>query len=228
MTYRERDPLQQSIDADKVNQLALDRLNQSVQIQMSAHDWLWLGVGIDFLHDNQWLLRATDEWDAEEQILSAMASLHNYILGETMKIAIVFDQKPQNANGGTFTSGAWRQRDLNVKQDPSNIISISNNSITISESGNYFVRATAPAFQVVYHQLRLTKNSLFLAQGTSEYCTGYVQTRSSVVFCGALVAGDVIKLEHQCGTTVTDAGFGVGGNSSFGEEVFSVVEIIQF
>lgn len=154
-----------------------------------------------------------------------------YILeatAETMKIAIVFDQKPQNSNGGTFTSGAWRQRDLNTKQDPDNILSVSTNSITILEGGKYLIRASAPAFQVVYHQLRLTKNNIFLAQGSSEYCTGYVQTRASVVFCGVLAAGDVIKLEHQCGTTVADAGWGIGTNSPFGEEIFSIMEIIQY
>lgn len=30
-------------------------------------------------------------------------------------IVILQDQKAQNTDGGTFTSGAWRTRDLNTK-----------------------------------------------------------------------------------------------------------------
>ncbi|SVB60040.1 uncharacterized protein METZ01_LOCUS212894, partial [marine metagenome] len=42
--------------------------------------------------------------------------------------AIIADQKAQNTAGGTFTSGAWRTRDLNTEiTDPDGIVSISSN-----------------------------------------------------------------------------------------------------
>lgn len=157
-----------------------------------------------------------------------------YILDatETMKFAIVSDQKTQGSNGGTFTAGAWRQRDLNTEIDPDGIISVSANAVTVAESGKYYIRASAPAYGVNRHQCRLMKGGAFLAQGTSEYCLVNSSNRAVVTWAGNLLTGDIITLEHKCGVTFANYGFGVGdnvdSNSDFGVEVFSVMEIIQY
>ena len=45
--------------------------------------------------------------------------------------AIIADVKASNADGGTFTSGAWRTRDLNTEiTDPDGIVSIYSNQFT--------------------------------------------------------------------------------------------------
>ena len=153
------------------------------------------------------------------------------IMGEDMKVAIVYDEKTQNSNGGTFTTGAWRQRDLNTKLDPDNIVSIASNQVTILQSGKYLIRANCPAYSVGRHQCRLLKNGSLLQQGTSQYAIiAYGgENRSFVAYCGMLDANDVIKLEHQCeATSPTNYGFGVGDSSSYGVEIFSIMEIIMF
>lgn len=148
---------------------------------------------------------------------------------ETMKVAIVWDEKPQNTNGGTFTAGAWRQRDLNTKSDPDNLVSVASNAVTITTSGKYWIRAIAPAYTAGRNQCRITKNGSLLQQGTSEYAAtaGDDSIKSVVAWVGQLVANDVIRLEHQCDSTSPTYGFGVGDNSSWGVEIYSIMEIIK-
>lgn len=226
MTFRERDPLEQSIDADKVKQLALARPSQTLQVQMSALDWMWLGVGIDFLYDNQWLLRATDVCVAEEQILSAMASLLN-TWGETVKIAIIVDQKGNGVNGGDFLTGAWRKRDLNYKLDPENLVTVNSNNVVINAAGNYYIVASAPASEVYYHNVRLLRNGVEVALGENADCiASHVVTRSRVVFVGSLAANDVLTLEHRCYQSKTVYGFGYANNFTT-NNIYSVMEVFK-
>lgn len=151
--------------------------------------------------------------------------------GGTVKAAIIYDQKVQGANGGTFTAGAWRQRELNTKIDPDGLTTVASNTITITNAGKYYIAASAPAYGVNRHQCRLLLNSALLAQGTSEYCVVSSSNRSIVHWSGQLLSGNVISLEHRGGTTFTTYGFGVGdnvdANSDFGVEIFSIVEIIK-
>ncbi len=47
--------------------------------------------------------------------------------------AIIADHKAQNTAGGTFTSGAWRTRDLNTEiTDPDGIVSIASDQFTLA------------------------------------------------------------------------------------------------
>lgn len=149
------------------------------------------------------------------------------IIGEDMKVAIVYDEKTENSNGGTFTTGAWRQRDLTTKLDPDTIVSLASNAVTILATGKYLIRANCPAFNVNHHQCRLTKNASLLQQGTSEYANGQsIMSRSFVGYVGDLVANDVLRVEHYCESTFATYGFGTGAASSFGVEIYSIMEII--
>ena len=68
---------------------------------------------------------------------------------------IICDEKARNVDSGTFTSGDWRTRDLNTEiADPDGIVSISNNQFTLS-AGDYLIEASAPAFSVNQHVIRL-------------------------------------------------------------------------
>lgn len=151
-----------------------------------------------------------------------------FVGGDIVKVAIVWDEKAQGVNGGTFTAGAWRQRDLNTKLDTDTIISLASNQVTILQSGKYLVRASCPAYSCGRNQSRLTKNSSLLQQGTSESYAGTVTSRSHIAWCGNLTVDDVIRLEHQCETTVATYGFGVGDSSSYGVEIYSIMELIMF
>src|SRR6185503_4616539 len=65
------------------------------------------------------------------------------------------DQKIQNTAGGTFTSGAWRTRTLNTEAaDTGSYGTLASNQITLT-AGTYIIRASAPAYRVNSHILRL-------------------------------------------------------------------------
>ena len=69
--------------------------------------------------------------------------------------AVIADQKTSGTDGGTFTSGAWRTRDLNTEvTDVDNIVSISSNQFTL-QAGTYLIKARATAYDCDRHQLRL-------------------------------------------------------------------------
>lgn len=148
---------------------------------------------------------------------------------ETMKMAIVNETKAAGQNGGTFTAGLWVQRNLNTLLSPDNIVTLSSNNITILETGKYLIRALVPASGVNYHQSRLTKNGAELAVGTAGL-VGQIaaNAHSHVFFCGFLNAGDVIRLEHRASATYITYGLGAGIDATWGNLVFSVMEIIQY
>ena len=85
----------------------------------------------------------------------------------------VRDEKASNVDGGTFTSGAYRTRDLNTtKANDIEGASISANQI-ILPAGTYYMEASAPAFRVERHKTKLrniTDGSDTLI-GTAEFST---------------------------------------------------------
>lgn len=154
----------------------------------------------------------------------------DYILaGGDMKVAIIRDVKGAGVNGGTFTAGAWRQRDLNTLEATDSIVTVASNSITVAVAGKYMIRALAPASGVNYHQCRLTKNGTELALGTISLIGQIAgNTHSHVVWVGTLAVGDVIKLEHRCSVTYATYGLGAAIDATWGNTVFSIVEVVQF
>ena len=173
----------------------------------------------------------SDAPDPLQDALNAIPYLILLLGDETMKGAIVYDQKSAGSNGGTFTSGTWRQRDLNTKIDPSNLITITSNAVTVIEPGLYFIRAIAPAQGVGGHVCRLTKNNAELQVGTQCYTGGSSQGQgeSVAVTVAQLAAGDVIRLEHQCRNTYATYGFGVGDINTVNTVVaiFSIIEFVR-
>jgi hypothetical protein len=137
------------------------------------------------------------------------------------------DQKAQNTQGGGFTSGAWRTRDLNTEvSDTGGHASVASNQITLA-AGTYVVQASAPAFRVAGHQIRLQDitNTATLAIGTSELNasgSAAAGTRSHLSGKFTIAGSTVIELQHQCATTKTTDGYGVACN--FTTEVYSIVE----
>lgn len=145
---------------------------------------------------------------------------------ESMKVAIIWDEKAQGVSGGSFTTGAWRQRDLNAKVDVDSLVSLASNTLTILQSGKYWIRATCPAYGLSRHQCRLLKNNSLLSQGSNEYTAGNSQSSSILATTATLSANDTLKLEHITDTTIGN-GFGVGAISSWGSGIFSIMEIIK-
>ena len=138
----------------------------------------------------------------------------------------VRDEKAQNTTGGTFTSGAWRTRVLNTsKTNTITGASLASNQITLP-AGTYWVDATAPAYTVGRHRVKLynTTGAADVLLGTSSFSGGlYDYTLSVLSGQFTLTATSVLELQHRCETTLATHGFGV--ESNFATEVYSDVVI---
>ena len=139
--------------------------------------------------------------------------------GEFASYAILVDQKTSGTNGGSFTSGDWRTRDLNTKiADPDIIVSISSNQFTL-QAGSYLIKAHAPAYKVGRHQIALydITGSSYVETGSSAYVDGSesVSTDSFLTARFTCSGANVYEIRHQCGTTFNTYGFGVSVLNSF-------------
>ena len=144
--------------------------------------------------------------------------------------AIICDEKAENTNGGTFTLGAWRTRDLNTEiADPDSIVSISSNQFTLG-AGSYFIEAAAPAYDIDRHQTRLynATTSSVVKAGTSMFANGADNVLNvSVVMARVTVTSDTaFEIQHRSVSTGTNNGFGV--NTGFGEVcLYTLVKIFK-
>jgi len=148
---------------------------------------------------------------------------------DALSVARITDSKAQGTNGGTFTSGAWRTRDLNaIEDDPDSIVTLSSNQFTLG-AGTYLIQWSAPAYQVEHHQTRLwdVTGSNDLGKGTSEYnsSSNAVQTRSFGFDIVTLAASNTFEIQHRCHTSNNGNGLGVVGN--FAAEKYAMVTIFK-
>jgi hypothetical protein len=147
------------------------------------------------------------------------------------------DQKANDTAGGTFTSGAWRTRDLNIKvADTGGDCTLAANQFTLA-AGTYYIRASAPAYCVEDHKIRLHETTSTLSDiiGTSEFAyfyavSCYSQTRSFIVGTFTVTPAhvtanqNIFEIQHRC--TNTYATHGLGNASGFGViEVYTIVEL---
>lgn len=132
-------------------------------------------------------------------------------------------------DGGTFTSGDWRTRDLNTEiSDADGIVSISSNQFTLG-AGSYLIRWSAPAFGVSKHAARLydITADANIHNGSVERCnTSYLHTnRSHGAARVTITADNVYEIQHRCSTTRTVNGLGPA--TDFAPNVYAIVEIFK-
>lgn len=159
----------------------------------------------------------TATWQTPAGIFSAMA--------------IIEDQKTAGTAGGTFTSGAWRTRDLNTEvSDSAGIVSISSNQFTLG-AGTYLIKASAPANTVSRHKAALynVTDASYAAYGTSEFAwaSDNDTTRSKISAVITIAGSKAFEIRHQCETTAATYGFGFSSNFSV-TEIYTRVEIYKF
>ena len=145
------------------------------------------------------------------------------------KYAIIADQKSSTTAGGTFTTGAWRTRDLNTEiADPDGIVSLNSNQFTLV-AGTYLVNASAPAHRVNNHQVRLRNNDdgiIYLGTTEWSHYNYATTTRSFVSARFTIAASKAFELQHRCSTTYSSIGF--GRTTDFGAiEEYTLVEIYK-
>lgn len=142
--------------------------------------------------------------------------------------AILSDVKGSSVEGGTFTSGAWRTRDLNTEVDPSSIVTLSSNQFTLA-AGTYLIRAKVPALQVDWHKAKLYNitDSTDDIIGTSEVSASanlYATSSSHIIGRITIAGTKTFEIQHRCTTTRANYGFGSTDNYSV-SSIYTVVEI---
>lgn len=144
--------------------------------------------------------------------------------GDYIKLS---DVKAANTAGGTFTSGAWRTRDLNTEDtDTGGYCTLSSNQFTLA-AGDYIIRATAPARGVNRHKAKLvnisdTSDELI---GSTELSIGASGTASVSTIVGLIsyTTSKTFEIQHRCETT--RATYGFGSETNFADEVYTIVEL---
>jgi len=138
--------------------------------------------------------------------------------------AIIADQKAQNTDGGTFTSGAWREHDLQTEiADPDSIVSISANQFTLA-AGTYFI-----SWATGVYDTGATQTRIYNVTDTSEVGIGLGSFEVGTPFtgsCRTTIAGTkAFSLEGQCTDTRATTGWGTAAN--FGTEQYCYIEIFK-
>ncbi len=191
-----------------------------------GNPWHWIGAGYE-LTDN--------EIDVIHNMIAQMVDevmtegwIPNGGNGE-MSVALIVEEQTQGTHAGTFTSGAWRTRVLNMQRfDPDSIVSVASDRFTLPE-GKYLLLGFAPAYRVNQNQAQIydITNTAVVALSMSMYARG-ADNVETVAVCGGYVdiAGDtVFELQHRCATTVASWGFGLAANLDV--ETYSMVLIIK-
>ena len=140
----------------------------------------------------------------------------------------VRDEKSDNTDGGSNSAGSFVARTLNtVKTNEISGASLASNQITLP-SGTYYIHASAPAYAVDKHKLKLrnTTDSSDTLIGTSNfsYSASSIENRSFVIGRFTISAQKVFELQHRSATLKSGDGFGVGSGFSV-IEVFADVQI---
>jgi len=154
--------------------------------------------------------------------------------GKFTSYALIADSKGNTTDGGTFTSGAWRTRDLNQEiSDEDNIVSISSNQFTLG-AGTYLIKWKCPVLKVDHHVTKLilitgSVSSFTEKAGSSSYAgTGSVVQNESFGLARVTLTGSgAFEIQHYGETTKTTDGFGQPANGYASESIYTTVEIYK-
>jgi hypothetical protein len=145
-------------------------------------------------------------------------------------VAIIVDQKTSGTTSGTFTSGAWRTRDLNTEiSDADGIVSIASNQFTL-QAGTYTIEWLCPANSSGRSRSKVKNitDTSDVGYGLSShgyddqaYALGYAQVTIS--------SAKAFEVQHYCQLTKDGNGFGIDGSSGGGGEVekYTTVKIYK-
>ena len=176
-------------------------------------------------------LPGADGTSGQAMVTNGSGALSFAKAGLFSSYAIIADQKANNVDGGTFTTGDWRTRDLNTELiDPDGIVSISSNQFTL-QAGSYFIEAHAPAYRVNQHMAKLYQTSgtpADIAFGTGQYTNStYLGHTASIVRARVTISSaTTYEIRHRGSATHNSSGF--GKKTNFGTtELYTVVEIYK-
>ena len=140
----------------------------------------------------------------------------------------VRDEKADNTDGGTFTTGAWQTRDLNtVKTNEIAGASLASDQITLP-AGTYFIRARAPAFIVGSNVIKLRDitgaTDLIIGSVTRSGGSGDSAPDSVIWGRFTLSVQSDLEIQHRGQATRSTDGFGNAAGVGV-VEVYTEVDI---
>jgi hypothetical protein len=155
-----------------------------------------------------------------EQILETQQSI---VADISVDYVLIRDEKATTTAGGTFTSGAWRTRDLNTEvSDGSDLAAVESNQVTL-QPGIWVIHCRAPANEVWQHQARLRNITDTATVEVGGSASAFSQV--SYAFVTAVVSisvATIFELQHQGTNTQFTNGFGLPADLD--TEVYSVFE----
>ncbi len=148
--------------------------------------------------------------------------------------AVLVDEKGQNTDGGTATSGSWQTRDLNTEvYDPDGIVSLSSNQFTLG-AGSYLIEFHAPALRCGGNMARLYNVSdgsvptYGYGMTTFTDTGGDGDTGISSGFCRVTISSSkTFRIEHRVNVSESTEGFGRACNFSGSPEKYTYVRIFK-
>ena len=140
------------------------------------------------------------------------------------------DQKTLGTAGGGATANTWQTRDLtNEVSDTGSACTLSSNQFTLL-AGTYRINASAPAYQVAVHRLRLknvtdTTYPLYGLTAFSHGTSPSSQTHSALNGEFTIASSKAFSLEHFTQSTSASTGLGIGAGVGAGTEIYGQVEL---
>lgn len=159
----------------------------------------------------------------------------NFSLQVTPKYASLADVKATGVDGGTSAAGAPNNnRTLNTVVNPSLVTLNANNiDFKFNELGTYFIKASAPAFNVQEFKTFLaTSAGTKIAYGTLGYNRQQLgvdlgNTRSTLMYLLTVTdTNDEYRILQYTQLSIATNGLGVASNSG-NDEVYTKVDIMK-
>lgn len=156
-------------------------------------------------------------------------------LGTPGEYILIRDEKAAGIDGGTFTSGAWRIRDLTtIVTDENGGVSLAANVFTLT-AGDYEYEIFTPSYAIDSSQARLYNVTDVAVEGVSDpniLNSGGEASNMNVTIGKMTIAGAKdFRVEHICLTTHGTNGFGSGQISGLGAStevtVYTIVKLIK-
>ena len=172
----------------------------------------------------------------------------------TTKVAILKDEKNEGIQGGSFTAGAWKDRNLTVEEDPQNFVTFTAGGPTSSigtqnqpgywslPAGTYLIEWSAPAHNVTKHQSLLvySETSSHISTAGLDGSASYVEGSSEDVTAGGsggdqsisvgckvitTTATTWFKIMHRCEVDAFGEGMGQDTPGWGTKEIYTQVKI---
>ena len=137
--------------------------------------------------------------------------------------AIFTDVKSSGTDGGTFTTGAWRTRDLNTIDGAQTAASLNAGNSRMSFTAPGILYWSAPAYSVNNHQTRLynVTDAVYVEPyGSVEFAIFGTANMTRSFGWAEVESGKTYEIRHRCEDTRSITGFGF--SAGFGDEVYTI------